>query len=163
MASRLGQVLIESGVLTAEQVEAVLDAQRQSHRPFGALAEEMFDIPPEAVEDAWAMQYEEIAESVNPADETIDHEILALINRRQAWQFRMLPLRREGGEIRVATTRAHLLRAMRFALRHFGQACYFVLTGPEELAAGLTQHFPMPGMSVEAVRSIEPIYRAQAG
>ncbi|RMH23472.1 MAG: hypothetical protein D6693_11485 [Planctomycetota bacterium] len=160
MATRLGQVLVESGVLTEDQVEAILRAQEASRRPFGALAEEMFHVPPEAVEQAWARQYEQIAEAVNPADESLDDDVLALVDRRQAWQFRLMPLRREGGELRVATTRAHLPRAMRFALRHFGQACYFVLTTPEQLAEALMRHFPMPGMTAEAVLSNDAIYPA---
>jgi len=161
MATRLGQVLVERGVLTAEQVEAVLTAQEASRRPFGALAEELFDLPPEVVEQAWASQYEQIAERVDPASENLDQDVLDLVDRRQAWQFRIMPLRREGGELRVATTRLHLPRAMRFALRHFGQACYFVLTSPEELASALMEHFPMPGMTAEAVHSDAMIYSAK--
>ncbi len=162
MATRLGQVLVDRGVMSEAEVEAVLDRQQTSHRPFGALAEEMFGVCPATVEDAWAHQYEQIAERIDPADEKIEKSVLALIDRRQAWQFRIIPMRREGGEIRVATTREHLLRAMRFALRHFGQACYFVLTGPDELAASLDRHYPMPGMDASTVRAKEPL-RSKAG
>lgn len=160
MAVQLGQVLVEKGLLTQEQVSEILQKQKQTRRPFGALAEEMFDVAPEAVEQAWASQYAEIAEHVDPATEKLERSVLDLIDRRQAWQFRMLPMRQDGGEIRIATTPDHLLRAMRFALRHFGQACYFVLSKPDQLAKALNEHFPLPGMGVEAVLTNEPIYRA---
>lgn len=162
MAVQLGQVLVESGVLTASQVEAILGAQQQTRRPFGALAEEMFNVAPEVVEDAWASQYAEIAEHVDPSREKIDRAVLGLIDRRQAWQFRMLPLRHDGSEIRVVTTQAHLLRAMRFALRHFGQVCYFVLTAPEQLSQSLTEHYPLPGAEVNAVMRKDPMPRSPA-
>jgi len=161
MAVQLGQVLVEKGVLTPEQVQAIVQKQNSTRRPFGALAEEMFGVHSECVENAWASQYSEIAEHIDPADEAIDRSVLDLIDRRQAWQFRMIPMRQDGSEIRVATTHEHLLRAMRFALRHFGQACYFVLTQPEQLADALATHFPMPGMGVEAVRTNEPIYQSR--
>ena len=160
MAVQLGQVLVEKGVLTPDQVNEILQKQKRTRRPFGALAEEMFDVAPEAVEQAWASQYAEIAEHIDPSKEKIDRSVLGLIDRRQAWQFRMMPMRQDGGEIRIVTTPDHLLRAMRFALRHFGQACYFVLTGPDQLAKALGEHFPLPGMSVDAVLNNEPIYRA---
>lgn len=162
MATRLGQVLVERGVMSEAEVEAVLDRQNTSRRPFGALAEEMFGVCPATVEDAWAHQYEQIAERIDPACEKFDRAVLRLIDRRQAWQFRIVPVRREGGEIRVATTREHLLRAMRFALRHFGQACYFVLTTPDELAACLDRHYPMPGMDADTIRAAIPA-RSKAG
>lgn len=160
MAMQLGQVLIDKGVLSQQQVEAIVSKQQHTRRPFGALAEEMFDIPPEVVEAAWASQYAEIAEHIDPAKEPVDKAILGLVDRRQAWQFRMAPLRRDGGEIRVVTTHEHLLRAMRFALRHFGEACYFVLTTPQQLADALSEHYPLPGMGVDVVRSNDPIYRS---
>lgn len=159
MAVQLGEVLVAKGVLTPDQVNEILRKQKRTRRPFGALAEEMFDVAPEAVEQAWASQYTEIAEHVDPADEKIDRTVLGLIDRRQAWQFRILPMSQDGGELRIATTPDHLLRAMRFALRHFGQACYFVLTSPDQLAIALNEHFPLPGMSVDAVLTNEPIYR----
>ena len=54
---QIGQLLVEQGVLSAEQVEHILTVQRASHRPFGDLAERLFGIEPQAVEDAWVEQY----------------------------------------------------------------------------------------------------------
>lgn len=160
MAVQLGEVLVANGVLTSEQVDEALRVQKQTRRPFGAIAEELFNLPTHVVEDAWAKQYAQIAEHIDPASEVVDGVIAGMIDRRQAWQFRMLPMRLDGEEIRVVTTRKHLLRAMRFTLRHFGQACYFVLSKPEQLAEALAQHFPLPGVGVEAILSTEPIHQS---
>jgi len=155
MTMRLGEALIEQGLLDADQVEAVLEEQRTRNRPFGLLAEEMFGLSPICVEDAWAAQYASIAELVDPLRELIDPDALAVVDRRQAWQFRILPLRIEDGELRVATIQAHLTRAMRFTLRHVGQPCYFVLTTPDGLAAGLSTHFPMDGVDARTIESAD--------
>lgn len=159
MSVQLGEVLVAQGAMSADQVEEVLAVQKETHRPFGVIAEELFDLAPEVIEDAWASQYEQIVEHVDPTQEPVDPNVLELIERRQAWQFRMLPMRLDGEEIRIATTREHLLRAMRFALRHFGQACYFVLSTPDHLAEALGEHFPMPGMSAATVRAAGPNHR----
>lgn len=162
MSVQLGEVLVAQGVLTTDQVEEVLHVQKRTHRPFGVIAEELFDLSPDVIEDAWASQYSQIAEHIDLRREQMDPVVLELIERRQAWQFRMLPIRLDGEEIRVATTRKHLLRAMRFALRHFGQACYFVLSPPDDLAEALGRHFPLPGMSDETVRAAGPNHRRPA-
>jgi hypothetical protein len=54
---QIGQLLIEQGVLTPTQVDHILKVQKISHRPFGDLAERLFGISPQAVEDAWVQQY----------------------------------------------------------------------------------------------------------
>ncbi len=162
MSVQLGEVLVTQGALTADQVDEILDVQKKTHRPFGVIAEELFDLAPDIIENAWASQYSQIAEHVDPTQEPVDPTVLDMIERRQAWQFRMLPMRLDGGAIRVATTHEHLLRAMRFALRHFGQACYFVLSAPDDLAEALSEHFPMPGMSAATVRAAGPSSRRTA-
>ena len=47
----IGQLLVQQGVLTHKQVQHILEVQRLSHRPFGDLAERLYGVSPEAVED----------------------------------------------------------------------------------------------------------------
>ena len=54
---RIGQILIEQGVLTEQQVFEVVQAQRNQGLPFGVLAERMFDVTVESIERAWVEQY----------------------------------------------------------------------------------------------------------
>src|SRR5690606_26278667 len=58
---QIGQVLIEQGVLSEKQVAHILKVQKVSPRPFGDLAERLYGISPQAVEDAWVEQYVRIA------------------------------------------------------------------------------------------------------
>ena len=53
---QIGQLLLEQGILTQAQVEQIVQVQKTSHRPFGDLAERLFDIDPQAIEDAWVEQ-----------------------------------------------------------------------------------------------------------
>jgi hypothetical protein len=155
MAVRLGDLLVKRGVLTQDQCDRVAAEQQKSGRPFGELAERLFGISESAVEDAWAEQYAGLAEKVDPRAGTIKGAVLELVTRRQAWQFRMIPLKREGQDVVICTTQDHLARALRFAGWHLGGAggqCYFVLTDPEALGEALARYYPMGGMGVGAVK-----------
>jgi len=73
------------------------------------------------------------------------------IGRREAWQFAVVPVRREGDELEVLSTAAHAGRAMRFIRRVLGLRPRVRLVSEEDLAAALMQRFafeggPPPGM-----------------
>ncbi len=148
---RLGEVMINQGLLTKEQVQTILDHQRERPRPFGHLAEVLFHVSAEDVESAWVEQYSRITERVSPLQESADAEVLAMVTSRQAWQFRLMPIRWDGSEVMVATVREHLTRGMRFALRQLAAPCWFVLADAEDLGAALARHYPMPGMDASMI------------
>jgi hypothetical protein len=74
-----------------------------------------------------------------------------LITRRQAWQFRVLPVRFDGRELMLATTRSQLRRALRFANNVLGLPVFLVLSESRPLGEALCRHYPMPGMSATAI------------
>lgn len=142
----IGALLIEQGALTAEQCRAVLDRQQATHRPFGEIAEELFDVDAREVEKAWANQYASLTKWIDPLTAPIDPMVRDLVNRRQAWQFRLLPIGYDASELMVCTTLESLVRAMNFAVRQLPMTCYFVLATPENLAGALMRVYPMDGM-----------------
>lgn len=147
----LGALLVRHGVLTAQQRDAVLAAQKSRGGPFGALAEEMYGVSPHAVEKAWAEQYAGFAPRVDPRDRQIDQQVLEVVSRRQAWQFRILPLESRGDGIVACTTQEGLVRALRFAGWRLGPLCQFVLCEPLHLGEALCAHYPMAGMTPQSV------------
>ncbi|MCL4741438.1 MAG: hypothetical protein KJZ54_04470 [Phycisphaerales bacterium] len=147
MTLRLGDLLVTRGLLSPEQRDLVLEAQRTRGRPFGALAEDMFGLDPALVEAAWAEQYAAVAPRIDPLAEAIDLEALSLVERRQAWQFSVLPLRFEAGELMVCTTREALPRALKFVGWRLAQAVYLVTAEREAFVAALKRHYPAEGMA----------------
>lgn len=114
MVLRIGDLLVRQGVLTEQQVEDILTEQRAVGRPFGELAERLFGVSSRDVERAWAEQYAQITGEFNLHGVKFEAEALATVTPRQAWQFRLLPVRYSGDELTVCTTRDHLARALRF-------------------------------------------------
>lgn len=152
-ALRIGEILIERGVLSEQQVREILDAQQQRGIPFGVLAEKMFDVTIDSVEDAWIEQYHRFTGTLDLADQRIDDRALQLISRRQAWQFEMLPLRFEPtGELLMAASKSRLARAVTFVARRLEPVVYFRVAEREQLRDFLRVHYPMPEVSEEIIR-----------
>ena len=91
---QIGQILIQQGVLSEQQVFEITVAQKKNDAiPFGVLAERMFDVTSQTIEQAWIEQYHRFVGTINLEDQQMDTQALSLINCRQAWQFEVLPLR----------------------------------------------------------------------
>jgi hypothetical protein len=140
----IGELLVEQGVLTSTQVDHILKVQRESHRPFGDLAERLFGIDPRAVEDAWVEQYVRTVGVIDLDDQQMDESCLRLLNRRQAWQFHALPMNRESENLNIATSADDLVRAVNFASRKIDEPIYFQLAQRQQLREFLMRHYPVP-------------------
>ncbi|RMH14437.1 MAG: hypothetical protein D6695_01250 [Planctomycetota bacterium] len=146
MGVRLGELMVHKGLLSEDERNAILEAQLESGRPFGLLAEQMFGVSPRDVEQIWAEQFAELAEKIDPCTSSAAPEALACIERRQAWQFRTVPMRFEGSELVIATDAASLPRAMRFVGWRIARPCRFVLADPDALSMALQTYYPMAGL-----------------
>jgi hypothetical protein len=140
---QIGQLLIEQGVLTPTQVAHILKVQKMSHRPFGDLAERLYGINPRAVEDAWVEQYLRMVGTVDLDEVQVDTECLRLLNRRQAWQFHLLPIGRKN-ELEMATTPEHLVRSVNFSSRSIDEPVHFLIAERQQLREFLMKHYPVP-------------------
>jgi len=140
----IGQLLVEQGVLTDEQVRHVLAVQRMSHRPFGDLAERLYGLDPRAIEDAWVEQYIRTTGVVDLERIKIEADALRVLNRRQAWQFHLLPLHRDENNLNMATSSDDLIRSVNFAVRKLDDPIYFLIAEREQLREFLMKHYPVP-------------------
>lgn len=141
---KIGEILVDQGVLTPEQVEHILSEQRDTARPFGELAEALYGVPPRAVEDAWVTQYLATVGTTDLTQVRIDVDCLRTLSRRQAWQFHLLPLNRDDGELMMATDESSMARALSFATRAIGEEVFLVVATRRQLREFLMRHFPVP-------------------
>ena len=146
MGIRLGELMVERGVISREQCDEILAHQRTHHRPFGVIAEECFGVSPGDIEQAWATQYAMIATRVDPLALEIDEQTLALITKRQAWQFGLLPVLEHEGEIEFVTSMECLARALRFVGWRMTGACTFAICDLHTLKLGLSMHYPFEAL-----------------
>ncbi len=146
---RIGEILIEQGILTERQVRHILQVQRSVNRPFGDLAERLYKVDARAVEDAWVEQYVRVAGVIDLSEIETDKECLRLMNRRQAWQFHAAPIHREDDHLGIATTAEGLVRAVNFSTRKFDEPVYFVIAEKKQLREFLMKHYPVPQFIAE--------------
>lgn len=151
---RLGEVLVSQGILDAEQVRAIVDRQASTGEPFGVACERLFGIDPDLVEGAWARQYASLVGSIDPRLDEVDPEAEAALLARQAWQFRLAPLRLEDGHLVAATTLEGLARALRFATASIRRPVFLVLVTEAELISHLSRRYPMAGMDAATLNSM---------
>ncbi len=151
MVLRIGELLVAQGVLDEAQVEQVLEIQRKVPEPFGAICERLFGISPRTIEGVWSEQYARLTRVWSRSDLDFDPTVLDLVTPRQAWQFRVVPIRFDDGALLLATTQRHLARALRFATNVIRYPAIFVILGSEDLAAELLSRYPMRGMDATFV------------
>ncbi len=153
---RIGEMLISAGLLTPEETERILRRQQSHPEPFGLLAQRMFGLDPQQIEEVWTETTIRLGNIVRPSDEEIDLNVIDLVTRRQAWQFRFLPIRMESdGALVAATTTKHLSRAVRFATRVLDRPCSFIMTDAEYLAARLEMYYALPGLDERVVSELQ--------
>ncbi|MFK7789411.1 MAG: hypothetical protein AB8C95_07990 [Phycisphaeraceae bacterium] len=100
----IGNILIDQGVLTQNQVDRALQAQAEREAPLGRIAEQLFDIERSVVIEALAEQVVMRAPDASLATEQFDPQCLRMISAKQAWDSLILPIRWEHGELLCATT-----------------------------------------------------------
>jgi hypothetical protein len=141
---QIGQLLVEQGALSEAQVEHILKVQKMSHRPFGDLAERLYGINPKAIEDAWVEQYLRIAGVIDLRQQEIETNCLRVLNRRQAWQFHLLPMNREEDSLNMATSPQDLVRAVNFSGKTLDEPIHFLIAERAQLREFLMKHYPVP-------------------
>jgi hypothetical protein len=150
---RIGEILIEQGVLSERQVQHILHVQKTVSRPFGDLAERLYGIEPHVVADAWVEQYLAVAGKIDLSEVEPDKKCLPMISRRQAWQFHLVPLKRDDQHLCLVTTPENLVRAVNFATRRFSEPVYFALADQKALREMLMKHYHVPNFIAEFAES----------
>lgn len=149
MALRLGDLLVQYGVLSSEQRDSVVAEQQSNPRPFGLLAEELFGVDPTVIEHAWAEQFAMISPRLDPCTIEFDTELHSVITSRQAWQFGFIPVERLVDGIVCVTSIECLARALRFVGWRVDEPCSFVICDHHALEVGLSMIYPMDGVDSE--------------
>jgi len=162
MHVRLGDLLVERGAITAQQRDEILIAQTRRSTPFGVLAEELHGVSPSVIEDAWVTQYAAMAPRLDPRTCTIEPHIKGVIERRQAWQFGVIPVAQHHEGIELVTTVASLGRALRFVGWRITTPTFFSICSDEALPIALELHYPIAGLDAHFVNSVMSRY-AKAG
>jgi hypothetical protein len=81
---------------------------------------------------------------VDLEDRKVESECLRTLNRRQAWQFHLLPMNRDPEAMSMATSADNLVRSVNFATRKIDEPVYFMIAERQQLREFLMKHYPVP-------------------
>jgi len=109
---------------------------------------------PQAVEDAWVQQYMRMVGTIDLDDQKFDEQCLRLLNRRQAWQFHMLPMIRGEENLNIATDAESLVRAVNFSAKKLDEPIYFQIAERQQLKDFLMRHYPVPDHIAQYAESL---------
>src|SRR4029077_16334410 len=109
---RLGELLVQQGLITTDQLSIALAEQRHNHVPIGRLLVRLGFVTESAIRDIMARTIGQ--ESIDLAQVVADSEALKLVPQDFARRNRVLPIAFDPGEsvLTIATTQIFNMAAM---------------------------------------------------
>ncbi|QDV67909.1 Type II/IV secretion system protein [Rosistilla carotiformis] len=151
MATRkIGQILVDLGFLTDEQLEVVLEEQQQQPGALlGRIAEDMGLVTDEQVAQGLAEQMN--MQTVQLQDVELPPEVLAMVTETMAQLYRVIPVKFDGSTLTVATCDPQNL-SIQDELRTFlGYDIRMAVSTERDIMTAMTRYFDSESESVEKV------------
>ncbi|MGB1925389.1 MAG: GspE/PulE family protein [Rubripirellula sp.] len=145
---RIGQILVDLGFLTDEQLEVVLEEQEQQPGSlFGRIAEEMQLITDEQLSQALAEQMG--MQTVSLEEFKFEEEVLEKISETMAQLYRVVPLKFENNLLTVATCDPQNLTIQDELRTFLGFDIAMVVATERDVLQSITRHYDSEAESVE--------------
>lgn len=143
MFRRMGELLVDYGELSPDELEAILRQQERHYQPFGHIAAALFDIDEQAIWRAWADQYARCCPRVHIEREPRDDDVLGSVPADEAWSCHLLPLREHDGDLIMVTDEAHLAHALHHVDRSIERSVVLWLAhDPQRLVDAIQTVYP---------------------
>ncbi|MDB4676959.1 ATPase, T2SS/T4P/T4SS family [bacterium] len=145
---RIGQILVDLGFLTDEQLEVVLEEQEQQPGSlFGRIAEEMQLITDEQLAQALAEQMG--MQTISLEEFKFEEDILERISETMAQLYRVVPLKFENNLLTVATCDPQNLTIQDELRTFLGHDISMVVATERDVLQSITRHYDSETESVE--------------
>jgi type IV pilus assembly protein PilB len=162
---RIGQIFVDLGFITDEQLEVILDEQQQ--RPgalLGKIAEDMGLITDEQLAQALAEQLG--MQTVQLADVQLPPDVLEKINETMAQMYRVVPIQFDGNSLTVATCDPQNLTVQDELRTFLGFDIRMVVATEREILAAVDKYYSSSLDTMERIiadiNSDEELFKAAA-
>ena len=154
---RLGELLLENGLLTPEQLEAALSVQRRERRPLGQVLLAQGGVDEKALAGVLSLHFD--VPQIDFARARVEKEALALISESYAREHTILPIRVDKDELEVATVDPGDLALFAELKVLTRKRIKPVLGVKSEIDQAITQSYKLRTGVDRHVRSFEESYR----
>lgn len=147
---RIGQILVDLGFITDEQLEVILDEQQQ--RPgalLGKIAEDMGLITDDQLVQALAEQLN--MQTVQLADVTLPPDVLEKVTETMAQMYRIIPLKFDGNTLTVATCDPQNLTVQDELRTFLGYDIRMVVATERDIQVSIERYYSSDVDSVEKI------------
>ncbi|TWU07642.1 GspE/PulE family protein [Stieleria varia] len=145
---RIGQILVDLGFLTDEQLEVVLEEQEQQPGAlFGKIAEDMQLITEDQLIQALGEQLG--MQTVSLEDVELPPDVLETITETMAQLYRVVPIRFDGTTLTVATCDPQNLSVQDELRTFLGYSIDVVIATERDVQTTLTRYYDSESESVE--------------
>src|SRR5687767_3798929 len=156
MQKKLGEMLVDAQVLTLEQLQEALEAQRETGKRLGEVVVDLQLSTEDEVQDVLASQLG--IEKVNLYEERVDPEVSRLISADMITRHQAMPIRQEGNNVIVAMVDPLNLLAIDDIRLSTGLDVVPRITSPHALKFAYDQLF---GVTAEAEKHMEEYRQEQ--
>jgi len=145
---RLGQIMVEMGFITPEQVESVLrEQERHRGELFGRLAVQLHLITDEQLAQALGKQLR--MQVVNLAEIKLNQEVLGQVTEPMAQLYRVIPIDFRDNTLTVATCDPQKLSVVDELRSFLGYNVRAVVATEKDVLKALDKYYAAGGESVE--------------
>jgi type IV pilus assembly protein PilB len=156
MQKKLGEMLVDANVISLEQLQEALEAQRETGKRLGELVVDLQMTTEDEVQDVLAEQLG--IEKSNLYEEKIDPEVCRLISADMISRHQAMPIRQEGNNVIVAMVDPLNLLAIDDIRLSTGLDVVPRITSPHALKFAYDQLF---GVTAEAEKHMEEYRQEQ--
>ncbi len=150
IARRIGQIFVDMGFITDEQLQLLLEEQQQQPGVLlGKLAEDMALITDDQLCQALGEQMG--MKVVTLAEQQIPPELLERLTETMAQLYRVIPVRFDGQTLTVATCDPQNLTVQDELRTFLGYNIEMVVAPEREIKASLERYYSSDSLSVEKI------------
>ena len=146
---KIGQILIEKGYITAEQLETALARQSELQLPIGKILLEMECLADEELAEALSLQWH--LPYCKPVELNIEPSVLVSISPRQAERFQVIPIALQAGRLTLATADLRNIEAIDIIRETLQYQIKLAIASETQIAAALKKYY---GTSLESVAAV---------
>jgi type IV pilus assembly protein PilB len=156
LKKRLGDILVESGLITGEQLKDVLAAQKESGKKLGEVVVEQGYATRKSIIEV--LEFQLGIPYVNLAISHIEPSVVRLIPENMALKHEIIPIRLENNTVTVAASDPLNATAFDDVRIYTGHEVYPVMADGEQIRSLISRHFG----SQKAIEAAEEFSRANS-
>lgn len=153
MWKRLGDLLIDEGLINEDQLKQALTEQKHNGGRLGSLLVKMQFVTDEQISEALGRQYG--VPVVDFGNEEIDENVLKLIDPKMAQKFQIIPIKRMGKSLYVAMTNpvdVYTIEDIKFAT---GYDVAPMVASENIIAKAIEEYYGISGSLADVISEME--------